>query len=52
MVYESGDRSASAMFKWVSLRVPNHVDKVSNVKDIEAWEKNVRVCLIRMLYRS
>ena len=48
MVYESGDRSASAIFKWVSLRVPNHVDKVSNVKDIEAWEKKVSVCRIHM----
>jgi len=37
MVYESGDRTASAIFKWVSLRVPNHVDKVANLKDIDAW---------------
>ncbi|KAK2467684.1 hypothetical protein APHAL10511_000278 [Amanita phalloides] len=41
MVYESGDRSASAIFKWASLRVPNHVDKVSDVDEIKAWvEKN------------
>ncbi|KAF8716619.1 hypothetical protein AX14_006556 [Amanita brunnescens Koide BX004] len=39
MVYESGDRSASAIFKWVSLRVPNHIDKISNISDIETWAK-------------
>jgi protein disulfide-isomerase A6 len=53
MVYESGERSASAIFKWVSLRVPNHVDKVPNAKDIDAWEKKVRaICLIHMRCRS
>ena len=41
MVYESGDRSASVILKWVSLRVPNRVDKVPNVKDIEAKRVHV-----------
>jgi len=41
MVYESGDRSASAIFKWVSLRVPNHIDKVANLKDIDVWANKV-----------
>ena len=41
MVYESGDRTASAIFKWVSLRVPNHIDKVANLKDIDAWANKV-----------
>ncbi|KAF8631706.1 hypothetical protein AX15_002233 [Amanita polypyramis BW_CC] len=41
MTYESGDRTASAIFKWASLRVPNHVDKATKMEEIKSWaEKN------------
>jgi len=41
MVYDSGERTASAIFKWASLRVPGHVEKLSKVEKIKSWaEKN------------
>lgn len=37
MTYDSGDRTASAFYKWATLRVPNHVTKLSKAGNIESW---------------
>ncbi|KAG6885754.1 hypothetical protein C0993_010266 [Termitomyces sp. T159_Od127] len=37
MTYESGERTASALFYWASRRVPNPPSKLSEIKDIAPW---------------
>lgn len=41
MTYESGERTATAIFNWASRRVPNHVTKLSKVNDIQPWSEKV-----------
>ncbi|KAG6917103.1 hypothetical protein DXG01_003923 [Tephrocybe rancida] len=37
MTYESGERTASALFYWASRRIPNAVEKLYKVEDIAPW---------------
>ena len=49
MVYE-GERTAGAIFKWTSLRVPSTIEKLAKVDDINTWtgksSKNPRAVLL------
>lgn len=42
MTYESGERTASAIFNWASRRVPNHVTKLSSMAEVQAWAGNTQ----------
>ncbi|KAL0954139.1 hypothetical protein HGRIS_005279 [Hohenbuehelia grisea] len=50
MVYDSGERTASAFFYWASRRIPNTVTKLYHVEDIPGWvekqEKKYRALLL------
>ncbi|KAK0202341.1 hypothetical protein DFS33DRAFT_1384692 [Desarmillaria ectypa] len=37
MTYESGERTASALFYWASWRVPSAMKKLYNVDELETW---------------
>ncbi|KAG6865658.1 hypothetical protein C0991_000577 [Blastosporella zonata] len=39
MTYESGERTASALFNWASRRIPNKIAKLSKVEEIPPWAK-------------
>ncbi|KAG6836696.1 hypothetical protein H0H93_004807 [Arthromyces matolae] len=52
MTYESGERTATALFNWASRRVPNTITKLSNLEDIQPWaqktkEKHVALLLTK-----
>jgi len=42
MTYDSGERTATAIFNWASRRVPSHVTKLSKVDDIQTWSKKTQ----------
>ncbi|KAF9454413.1 thioredoxin-like protein [Macrolepiota fuliginosa MF-IS2] len=42
MTYDSGDRTASALFNWASRRVPNHVTKLSKINEIQSWSEKTQ----------
>ncbi|KAG6855649.1 hypothetical protein H0H87_012667 [Tephrocybe sp. NHM501043] len=43
MTYESGERTANALFNWASRRVPNTVAKFSKLEEIAPWVEKTSI---------
>jgi len=50
MTYDSGERTATAFFYWASRRVPNHINKLGQLPEIQPWvEESAKRSLPRAL---